>query len=329
MTAALCLAGIVIVFGPVFASGFRNVKAGADDFLGLYAGARLVGTSNLYDAGQIQRIQLETAGVTGPSLHFTRLPCFSLMLWPLAQLPYPLAHAIWFVLRFVAVAGFVALWPLSPRSLAALICSWSLPLAAGLANGQDAPLLLLWLALSQKLEQADRPFGAGLALSMCAAKFHLFLLLPVLFFRHRRWAVVAGGVTGGIVLAALCAIAGGWDWPADYLRALRDPSINPNPRVMPNLHGLLFGAPGWLEIIALLAVVLAAVVLIARTDYLTGLTVALAGSLLLSYHAYTADAVILIPAILIIIESSRAILLRCAAFIFASPLPWLLLLKRR
>jgi len=321
---------MLIVFGPVFAAGSHNVKTGADDFLGLYASARLVGTPGLYDADQVRRTQLETAGVTGPSLHFsTRLPCFPLMLWPLAQLRYTAAHAIWYLLRFVAVAGFIVLWPHSSRSLTAVVCCWSLPLAAGLANGQDAPLLLFWLALSQRLEQNGRSFGSGLALSMCAAKFHLFLLLPLLLLRHRRWAILAGGLTGGMILAGLCCIAGGLDWPVHYLKTLSDSSIHPNPRIMPNLHGLLSGAPGWLEVGILSATVLGALVCILRTDYLTGFTAALAGSLLLSYHAYTADAVVLVPALLLIIEYSRVLVVRYAAFVLASPFPWLLLLKRR
>ena len=324
-----CLAGILTVFGPVFAMGFNKTKAGADDFLGLYAGARLAGTSGLYDADRVRQVQLNMAGVTGPSLHFTRLPCFSLMLWPLAQLPYATAHAIWYILRFAAVAGFFVLWPHSDRSITALVCCWSLPLAAGLANGQDAPLLLLWLALSQKLEINGRFFWAGLALSMCAAKFHLFLLLPLLLFRHRRWAVVTGCVTGGILLFALCCVAGGWDWPVYYWRAITDPSIHPAIRLMPNIHGLLPNGPSWMEISVSAIVALAALAIMARVDYLSGYAVTLAGSLLISYHAYTADAVILIPALLIIIEYSRSVLPRYAALVFASPVPWLLLLRRQ
>ena len=56
--------------------------------------------------------------------------------------------------------------------------------------------------------------------------------------------------------------------------------------------------------------VLAALAVIARLDYLSGFAVALTGSRLISYYAYPADAVILIPAILIIIETRGA---RCRA----------------
>jgi hypothetical protein len=328
LVVAMCFLGIIIGLGTVIMRGLDKAKTGADDFLGLYAGARLACTSGIYDPNVIRKVQLETAGVTGPSLHFTRLPCFSLMLWPLAQLPYPSAHAVWYFLRVVAVVGFVILWPHSTRSLTALICCWSLPLAAGLANGQDAPLLLLWLAWSQKLERTGHSFWGGLALSMCAAKFHLFLLLPLLLVCNRRWALLAGGMAGGAALIALSFIGGGWDWPAHYLKALSDPAIHPSLGLMPNLHGFLSVWPVWLQIAAAISVGLVALVAMIRTDYLSGFAIALAGSLLLSYHAYTADAVILIPAILIVIEYSRRVLMRYAAFILASPVPWLLLLRR-
>jgi len=325
----LCCAGLLAVFVPVFLKGMDKARAGADDFLGLYAGARLAGTPGIYDPSLIRQVQLETAGVTGDALLSTRLPCFPLMLRPLAQLPYATAHAIWYLLRFIAVIGFLFLWPYSSRWLAALVCCWSLPLAAGLANGQDAPLLLLWIALSQVLEQAKRPFWAGLALSMCAAKYHLFLLVPFVLLYHRRWRVLAGGLAGGIVLASLCCVAGGWDWPAQYLKAISVASINPGPQIMPNLHGLLSPAPLW--IVVLLSVVVGgiSVVFITRLDFPSGFAIALFGSLLISYHAYTADAVTLVPAVLMVLAYSRAAALRYAGVLISTPLPWLLILRRR
>jgi hypothetical protein len=329
LVALLCLAGILVVYGLVFAAGIDKARAGADDFLGLYASARLAGTPGIYDANLIRQVQLERAGVTGESLHFsTRLPCFPLLLWPLAQLPYSTAHAIWYGLRFVAVAVFVLAWPHAERSLTALVCCWSMPLAAGLANGQDAPLLLLWIGLAAWLEETERPFAGGLALSLCAAKFHLFLLLPLVLWRHRRWRVLQGGLTGGIVLAVLCWFSGGWDWPVRYIRAISGSAIHPNPQLMPNLHGFLADTPSWLEVVLSLLVVGGALILIPRTDYFTGLAIALGGSLLISYHAYTADAVTLVPAALLLIPYAGAAVLRYLAIAVSTPIPWLLLLRR-
>jgi hypothetical protein len=113
-----------------------------------------------------------------------------------------------------------------------------------------------------------------------------------------------------------------------YWKAIADPSVHPAPSLMPTVHGFLSGRPFWLQASVSAIVVVAALAVMVRVDYMSGFAVAIAGSLLISYHAYTADAVILIPALLIIIEYSRSAWPRYAAFIFASPIPWLLLLKR-
>jgi hypothetical protein len=46
-----------------------------------------------------------------------------------------------------------------------------------------------------------------------------------------------------------------------------------------------------------------------------------------SHHAYIADGLILIPAILILSDQVRRPVLRWASLALASPLPWLLLLR--
>jgi hypothetical protein len=263
----------------------------------------------------------------GAAVIYTRLPWLALLLWPLAQLPYVTAHAIWLVSRFAAIAGFILLWPHSRPPLTAVVCCWSMPLALGLTNGQDAPVLLLWLALSERFQESGKPFLAGAILSLCTAKFHLFLLLPLLYLIHRRWPVLAGFSAGCAVLLALCFVAGGWDWPAAYLRILQLPDINPARWFMPNVHG--FFPSGALEWTAMAVVAAGSILAISRLDYLTGLAVALTGSLLLSYHAYFQDALLLIPAILIALNHANTIV-RYAGAALATPLPWILMvvLKR-
>jgi hypothetical protein len=325
--AIICGLGIALTLGSILWAGRAQVSRGADDFLPLYAGARLIGSAGIYDPAAIARQEIRAAGVTAPSLLYTRLPCFALLLWPLGQLPYELAHAVWYVLRIIAVIAFVLLWPGHERNFSVMVCCWSLPLAIGLANGQDGPFLLLWLALAERLQSSDRPFSAGLILSLCLAKFHLFLLLPFLFVIHRRWGAIWGFASGGCLLAISCWLAAGWDWPVRYLHILSLSQINPGRWVMPNIHGLLPSGP--VEWWATSAVALGTVLLMSRIGYHMGLAAALTGSLLISYHAYPQDAVILIPPILIVFrhESKRA--LRLAALVLASPLPWILLLARQ
>ncbi|MCU1339133.1 MAG: hypothetical protein JWO19_4714 [Bryobacterales bacterium] len=324
---AACLAGVALVLIPALWFSQEHIRSGADDFLALYGGARLAGTSHLYDPAAINQAQAQATGMAGGSaVVYTRLPWVALLLWPLAQMSYVPAHAIWFISRFAAVIGFILLWPHSKTPLTAVVCCWSMPLALGLANGQDAPLLLLWLALSERFQESGKPFLAGAILSLCTAKFHLFLLLPLLYLIHRRWPVLAGFSAGCALLAALCWVAGGWDWPAAYLRVLQLPEINPARWFMPNIHG--FFPSGVSEWIAMVVVAAGAILAISRLDYLTGLAVAITGSLLLSYHAYFQDALILIPAILIALNYRTAIV-RYAGTALATPLPWVLMVLIR
>ena len=323
----VCITGIVMVLLPALWFSKEHLRSGADDFLALYGGARLAGTSRLYDPAAINQAQVDATGMAGgPAVVYTRLPWLALVLWPLGRLPYVTAHAIWLVTRFVAIAGFIVLWPHSRPPLTAAVCCWSMPLALGLTNGQDAPFLLLWLALSERFQGSGRPFLAGAILSLCTAKFHLFLLLPMLYLIHRRWQVIAGFSAGGAVLLALCWLGGGWDWPAAYLRVLQVPDINPSRWFMPNVHGFFpSGMPEW---IAMAVVAAGAIFAMSRLDYLPGLAVALTGSLLLSYHAYFQDALLLIPVILIALNQTRP-MVRYTGFALATPLPWILMVLLR
>ena len=327
LAATVCVLGALIILGSTLWVGRENVRTGRDDFLSFYAGARLTGSARMYDPDAIARLQIQVAGAAGPRLMYIRPPCFALFLWPLAQLPYGLAHGVWLALRLAAAIAFVFLWPYSNRTTAAMVCCWSVPLAAGLANAQDAPFLLLWLALAERLQQSGKPIHAGAVLCLCLAKFHLFLLLPLLFVMHRRWRVVSGFVAGCGLLGVLSFLAAGWDWPARYRQVLSLTQIVPLPWMMPNIHGLLPAGP--IEWCATLAVVLATVFVVSRFGYRMGLAAALTGSLLVSYHAYVQDAVILIPAILIVLEDARGLAVRYTALALATPIPWVLLLARR
>jgi len=281
----------------------------------------------MYDPAVINQTQTETAGMAGGSVViYTRLPWLALVLWPLAQLPYVTAHAIWFLLRFFAVIGFTFLWPHSNRSLTAIVCCWSMPLAAGLNNGQDAPILLLWIALSERLQESGKPTAAGAVFALCTAKFHLFLLLPLFYLVHRRWNFLAGLLGGCGLLGALCWVAGGAGWPAAYLRILLLPNINPAEWFMPNIHGLF--SSGLTQWIVMAIVAAGSIFAITRLDYFTGFAVALTGSLLLSYHSYLQDALVMIPVVLIALNDPRTVI-RNTGMLLATPIPWMLMLVAR
>jgi hypothetical protein len=97
-----------------------------------------------------------------------------------------------------------------------------------LGDGTDTLFLFLWLVLWHRLEAKYRPTWAGLALSLCIAKFHLFLLLPLALVRHRRWSEIRGSAIGISILLTVSFIGAGWRWPAEYFRVLTLPELNPS-----------------------------------------------------------------------------------------------------
>lgn len=310
-------------FGMIWRTYNKHVNV--DDFVSFYAGAKAVGrTPNLYDPAVNHRLQVQATGYTGPDLTFIRVPWFAVMVWPLTLLSYEAAYLAWFFVRILAVAGFVCFWPYSPRGQIILVCCLSLPLAAAMYNGQDVPLLLLWIGLWQKLEHEDHPFYGGLALSLCLAKFNLLLLIPLLLIIHRRKLTILGGAVGGLILCAISFIVQP-DWPARYLELLSHRMSNPSSLVMPNIHGLL-GVSGSQELIICLIVAGLAAVGMYRSDYLTGLAVALTASFLISHHAFVADALILIPAVLVLLR--QAPIGRVVAYLVGCPVPWYLVWHR-
>jgi len=333
----LCLLGICLLSAWVFVA--RNNVVGTQgydpigtDFMALYSGARLVGTTHMYDPQTVWKVQQEAIGRYGESLLFTRIPCFALFLWPLAQLPYATAKCIWISLQLGVIVATVFLWPGS-RKLAAIVTCWSFPAIMCLGAGSDAPFLFLWLVLWRRLELRGRPVWGGIVLALCIAKFHLFLFLPLLLLRHRRWSVIKGSAIGVFVLVALSYLAAGWKWPVGYLHVLSRAEINPSRTMMPNLHGLV--APE-LEVPVVILVAVLTCAAIFRFDYIDAMIAALTGSMLCSYHCYVNDGVVLLPALLLVMEryfrpgraSVSGQIAVYAALILITPLPWIAIMMR-
>ena len=315
----LSLAGAALNAWLACALFLPGAWMGRNDFLSFYSGARLAGTARLYDAPAARRIQADAIGESFPAVGYTRLPYFALLLKPLAALPYRAAYAVWLCCSAAAFIGFALLWPAGARKWP-LLC-WSLPAWVALFNGQDVGFLLLFVAAAAALSRRGRDFAAGAALALCAAKFHLFLLLPVVVVAQRRWNMLAGTATGGAVLAALSFAAAGPAWPRQYLADLADPTLDAGLTHMPGLRAFYGGIPGAGYIQAAILLALAALVwLIARRhkSFEQPLAIALAAGISGAFHAYLADCALLLPAILTLWPRGRAVAL-------ATPVPWFLL----
>ena len=319
----VALLGLALIFF-FMRDSLHYLWSGRNDYLSFYAGGRLVGSSRLYDPQQAQIVQMEATGFFGEALAYIRPPFYAVALWPLGKLPYRESYFVWQVLSLCALGGFILLWRIPDRKAAVLACCCSLPLILAIAHGQDLTFLLLLLAVSLRI-YSKRPFTAGLVLSLCAIKFHLFLLVPLLMVGQKRWRMLGGVAAGGALLAAISLAAAGS--PRQYIELLTRGTIAPEAQIMPNFHGLLLGVPnGWIFELLLGIATAGTVWLISRrADFEYGLAAALVGGLLISHHAYPQDCTLLLPALLIILARSSDWRMNYLCMALFTPWPYVIL----
>lgn len=300
---------LVFIFSLFLAAGTysegKELLAGRNDFAPFYAAMTLVGTPDIYNPDKVYGIITGELGGSNPSWRFIRMPFHAAILSPLSWFSYRTAYAIYLALQVGVVIAFVVLWRIPSRTYAVIFTLLSLPVFFSLVTGQDTLFLLLWIALAVRCQEQGKPFTAGVFFSFCAIKFHLFMFLPLLFIGQRRWRMFGGAASGGLVLIAISFLAAGARWPLDYFAVLANPASNPAPALMVNLHGLFHGVSGGsvIELVSGLAVAGAVWLVMKKATFLEGLAVVLVGGLLTSYHTYTGDCVVLIPACSIIVSS--------------------------
>lgn len=319
-----CLAGLgwnFWLWKPFFPYIFARAN---NDFVCTYTGAVLAGNSGLYDVGTVTRTQLALAD-SPQFMMYQRFPFYAAMVSPLRSLTYLRAFRVWQSLSLAALLLFLWFWPGQRRWIAAIACCWSLPLANCFIMGQDVTLVMAALALSMALFFRGHHFAAGCLMALCSIKFHLFLTLPLFILTRRLWRFGAGTATGGAALLAASFAVQGRHWPADYLHMLRLPTSTPSYSLMPNLNGLLSGQPHGplLTTGAAALIVMASVLVMRRGKPTVAVSAMLVSGLLLSYHAFIADAVLLIPAGLLLLRDRASLAHRATGMVVLSPIAFL------
>jgi hypothetical protein len=243
------------------------------------------------------------------------------MLKPLTWLDYRSAIAFWKIAMVLALVTFVLLQPIVSRGLALIAVCWSIPVADTFFNGQDSPLLLVWMALSLRLFARGKPLHAGLALSLAAAKFHFLILLPILLILQKQWRFLSGVSIGGAGLVLLSFITQGPEWPAQYYRVLRMPEIMEFPMVAPTLAGVLTSYDGSTATLVLFvaAIVIAVGAICVFGSFELGFAACLIGAVLVSPHAYLHDLTLMIAPLLIVAAQAKDA--RPIALFLLTPIP--------
>jgi hypothetical protein len=304
----------------------ERVLKGQNDFVSFYAGARLVGTPQLYsrpaNLATIQSILgLQMEGTT-----YIRPPFYAVLLKPLASLPYRAAWALFFSALLSSVLWFIIRFSKECPALP-FFSSLSIPLLTPLMNGQDTPFLLVILGAAILLFRRNRDFSTGLLLSLCAIKFHLFLFLLLLLLLKKRWRAIQGGAFGVAVLALAGMAGAGWDSTLQWIRVLRDPWISPEPQSLPNLHGLILTLHGDFRFELLISAIIGLIFVfmaLKSPNFELLFAASLVCGLLTSFHSGPADDVLLIPVFVLTIASSADALLRSLAALILTPIPYLM-----
>lgn len=303
----------------------RTVK-GQNDFVAFYTGGKLAGTPDLYSRTANLATIKEILGLTLDGTTYIRPPFYAALYKPLAALRYQVAYgifllgtissALWFIIRFSKEC------PDLP-----FLAAVGVPLLTPLCNGQDTPFLLVMLGASILLLRQNKNFSAGVVLSLCSIKFHLFLFVVILLLVKKLWRVLAGGMCGTLVLTVLGLVVAGSDSIRQWIGVLRDPWIMPNPENSPNLHGLVLALHGDLRWELSLGAVVGLMFLwmTHQTDNFEFLlAVSLVCGLLTSFHTGIPDDILLYPVFVLALGSSANVLLRSLSGLVLLPIPYFL-----
>jgi len=302
---------------------FRNtILLGHNDFSTFYAGAKLAHTPALYNH-EIVRQTVRSGWPDSPEQEvYLRAPFYAVLLSPLRAFPYRTALLIFTCLTMGSFLWFVIRFSRECRDLA-ILAAFSIPMFLNINGGADVPLLLPFLGAFVLLSRRGRDFAAGFILAFCAIKFHLFVFVPILLLFRKKWRMLLGASAGTAVLT----LVGGISLIGPWLNVMFSPLITGMPVwklcPAPNIHGLVtvLGLSPKIEFLLAGLVILFFVWLCLRVNnFELLLAVSLICGLLVSFHNFAYDDLLLMP-VLVLVSPIR--ILRNLAGLALTPVVYL------
>ena len=291
---AFLVAGILLR-AWIFSHLDRDLSVCSVDFGAFYAGGKLAGSLDMYSPDAVFAAQDRAMGCHKDYLIFIKPPFYAPMMMPLARLPFATALWLWRFLGLAALGVFLWLWPCD-RLVAAAACAWFLPEASNFTAGQDVAFVLALVAGAYYCLKTGRPVAAGVLFGLCAIKFHLFVLLPLVVLRRKLWRTTAAAAGTIALLLGIAFAAYGPGCLATYRNALRDARGSPAFHNMDNLNGLFHGHPAWIA--AAIVVALIVYFINRRASLELALAAVLAGGVLIVPHNTISDGLLFLPLIL-------------------------------
>jgi hypothetical protein len=231
------LAVYLVVFAISFATNVRGrtifgPSLGAD-FAAFYVAGQIFNTHSpdrIYDSQLQHQLYQEQFPNAEPDtqLPYVNAPLFILPFTILARLPYSWAYLCWVTLSLALyLAGYSLIWRTLdgiPRDawLTALLLALSfMPfLVECLAGGQTSAVGFFCLALAINQERRGHQILSGLALSLCAYKPTLLLLVVPMLLITRRYSTFLGFIAGCGVLGLISLLVVGKQGCLGYINTL-------------------------------------------------------------------------------------------------------------
>ncbi|MGH9883587.1 MAG: glycosyltransferase family 87 protein, partial [Pyrinomonadaceae bacterium] len=184
----------------------------------------------VYDARLHHHLYHEQFPDAPPDSHlpYVNAPFFILPFTVLARLPYSWAYFLWLALSVVLyVAGFSLIWrtlngiPRDAWLFAFLLSLSFMPfLVECLAGGQTSAVGFFCLALGILSERRGHHILSGVAISLCAYKPTLLVLILPMLVITRRYLTVLGFLAGCGLLTLISLLLVGWQGFLGYINTL-------------------------------------------------------------------------------------------------------------
>lgn len=309
--------------------GLPGALRGKANFRCLYTAGFMVRTGHrheIYDNRSTQSFQQQLVSREVGAVAFDRPAYEALLFAPLSILGYRAAYVSFFILNL----GFLAfairwlrpyldklekVWRWGP--VAVFVCFF--PVGIALIQGEDSIVLLTFLVASAVCFYRGWDFSAGILLGLTLFNFQYSLPIALLFLLWRRWRILAGFS----ISAAACVLVSVWitglqglKTYAQLLRMWNSQSLpmavanSVYSAAIPNLRCLIHAmAPVHMSLhtVTWIAASLSIVLILWAATKPANFALAMMVAVLVSFHGFMSDAVVLVVPIAMVLDSRLAV----------------------